>query len=147
MQQMCDAGLLASNRDEDGFGVWRQQTMSRLGEGQSGLLRGSLRRILTIMPIYEYKHPKTGEIFNDIRTFSKMTEPFVAPDGTICPFISWFEAPDAADVVKGNKWSKSTVDKKCEVWEKDPEYVRKCNPKYVRTRSGERIRYNPNSMS
>jgi 23S rRNA maturation-related 3'-5' exoribonuclease YhaM len=35
------------------------------------------------------------------------------------------------------------VDKNAEVWEKDPSYVKKLNPKYVRRRDGVKERYDP----
>ena len=39
------------------------------------------------MPTYEFEHPDTGEIFEDIRRFSEVDEPFIAPDGVVCPRI------------------------------------------------------------
>jgi hypothetical protein len=37
------------------------------------------------IPLYSYIHPKTGEIFEELRLMSKRDEPFIAPDGTPCP--------------------------------------------------------------
>ena len=94
------------------------------------------------MPTYTYKHPKTGEFFEDIRPFSKANEPFIAPDGVRCENVPWWSDPDNCGD-KCKKHSKGLIDKKCEVWEKDSAYVKSVNPKYVRTQSGHRIRYDP----
>lgn len=45
-----------------------------------------------------------------------------------------------------DKRPKGLVDRNCEVWEKDRKYVKSIKPKFVRTRSGKKIRYNPNTM-
>ena len=34
---------------------------------------------------YEYKHPKTEEVFREIREFNDKDRPYEAPDGTMCP--------------------------------------------------------------
>ena len=82
------------------------------------------------MAIYEYIHPKTGEVFEDIRPYKKADMPFVAPDGVKCKrvaisssFCGW----------KGNK----------EVFEMDRDYVKKMKPKYIRFKDGHRERYDP----
>ena len=80
--------------------------------------------------IYVYEHPKTGEKFEVFRKASERDAPFVSPDGIECPRVLF---PSAATI----------VDKNAESWEKDPGWVKKINPKYVRTRSGQRIRYDP----
>lgn len=36
------------------------------------------------MPVYEFQHPKTGEVFEVLRPFSKSGDPYFAPDGTQC---------------------------------------------------------------
>ena len=80
------------------------------------------------MPIYQYKHPDTGEIFEEIRPFRKMDKPFVAPDGKKCKRIFCVE-----NIVgwNGNR----------EVFEADPGYIKKCNPKYVQFQDGHKERY------
>lgn len=81
------------------------------------------------MPIYEYEHPETGEIFEDIRKFADSDKPFISPDGVECKrvevssFTGW----------KGDR----------EVFEMDPGYVKKCKPKYVKFRDGHRERFDP----
>ncbi len=82
------------------------------------------------MPIYVYKHPVTGEEFEVRRTFSQMDEPYLSPDGYACPRIQVFTASKA-------------INKNREVFQVDPDYVKKCNPKYVRFRDGHRERYDP----
>lgn len=82
------------------------------------------------MPIYVYKHPVTGEEFEVRRTFSQIDEPYLSPDGSVCPRIQVFTASKA-------------INKNREVFQVDPDYVKKCNPKYVRFRDGHRERYDP----
>lgn len=81
-------------------------------------------------PIYEYKNPVTGEIFEDIRSYSDMDKPFIAPDGTKCERIF-------TSSIHGWKGDR-------EVFEIDPGYVKKCKPKYVKFRDGHREKYDPN---
>jgi hypothetical protein len=81
------------------------------------------------MPIYVYIHPDTEEEFEDLRTFANMDKPFIATDGKkckrkeICSFNGW----------KTNK----------EVFEADSDFVKKCNPKYVKFHDGHREKYDP----
>jgi hypothetical protein len=82
------------------------------------------------MPIYEFEHPDTGEVFEDLRTFSKMNKPFIAPDGVKCKRL---EVPKS---VKG--WAKNR-----EVFEADPGYVKSCKPKYVQFQDGHKEKYDP----
>lgn len=39
------------------------------------------------MPIYEFKHPKTGEIYEEFRPMSDYKRPLKLADGTICERI------------------------------------------------------------
>ena len=86
------------------------------------------------MPIYVFRHPKTGEEFEEMRSFADREKPFHSPDGWRCDRVLF---PTANAV----------IDKNAEVWEKDPSYVKSLRPKYVRTRSGKRIRYDPTKHS
>ena len=80
------------------------------------------------MPIYIFQHPDTEETFEEIRPFSRIDEPFYAPDGKECKrILSAF----------------TVIDKNAEVWKKDPSYVKHLNPKWIKTRSGQKIRYDP----
>jgi predicted nucleic acid-binding Zn ribbon protein len=81
-----------------------------------------------IVPIYEFEHPETGEIFEEMRKMKDADKPFVAPDGTVCKrIVSNFMGKKA----------------KNEVFEEDGAYVKSCRPKYVKFRDGHRERYDP----
>lgn len=82
------------------------------------------------MPIYVFQHPKTGEQFDEIRSYADIDRPFIAPDGAICERVRY---PSTVGIVNKN----------AEVWEKDSDYVKKCKPKWVRRRDGVRERYDP----
>jgi hypothetical protein len=82
------------------------------------------------MPIYEFKHPETDEIFEDIRPFSKMEDPFIAPDGVECERI---QVPKSLEC-----WAKNR-----EVFEADPAYVKSCRTKYVQFQDGHKEKYDP----
>lgn len=102
-----------------------------------------------------FRHPETGEFFTDQRTLFE-NGPYVAPDGVECPVTT--DRPDDHPINQPLKESKTKKASKVngkvlgvnnktrEVWEVDRDYVRKCNPKYVRTRKGQRVKYDPKSM-
>jgi len=81
-------------------------------------------------PIYEYEHPETGEVFDDIRPVKDRNKPFIAPDGIKCPKR---DIPSAFTGWKGNR----------EVFEMDPGYVKHSKPKYVKFRDGHREKFDP----
>jgi hypothetical protein len=85
------------------------------------------------MPIYQYKHPDTEEIFEEIRKIKDRDKPFIAEDGVKCPRL---EIP--LDI---GYCGRSEKDR--EVFEIDSEYTKKCNPKYVKFRDGHREKYDP----
>ena len=79
-------------------------------------------------PLYEFENQETGEIFEVLRPVKDRNKPFFAPDGKKCKrifsrFHGWMEGR--------------------EIFEMDPAYVKKCAPKYIRTRNNEKIRYDP----
>ena len=80
------------------------------------------------MAIYVFQHPRTKEIFEEFRSFKDINKPFYAPDGTECKRILF---PSPVSISKKNK----------EVFEQDPDYVKKMRPKYVKFRDGHRERY------
>jgi len=84
------------------------------------------------MPLFSYKNPLTGEIFDEIRNFSDSDKPFILEDGTVCDKIPFF-----------NSSPPGLVNVNAEVWQKDPDYIKKMRPKYLRTRSGHRVKYDP----
>ena len=82
------------------------------------------------MPLYKFLNPVTGEVFEELVSVKKCKKPFVLPDGTKCKrLFSGFKG--------------GIINKNAEVFQKDPEYVKKCKPKYVKFRDGHRERYDP----
>ena len=81
------------------------------------------------MPIYEYAHPDTGEIFEDIRKIKDRDNIFMSEDGKKCKRL---------EVSNFTGWKNNR-----EVFEVDADYVKKCNPKYVKFRDGHKERYDP----
>lgn len=91
------------------------------------------------MPIYLFKHPKTGKIFEDIRSFKDFDKPFISPDGETCDRI----IPGTEVNARKRKGRASRAGMKLEVFQADPQYVRRNHPKYVRFRDGHREKYDP----
>jgi hypothetical protein len=87
------------------------------------------------MPTYQYKHPKTGKIFECIRTFSERDKPLISDDGEKCEFVPWY----LTDI----KFQMGIINRNAEVWEKDSDYVKKVHPKYVKYRDGHREKFDP----
>lgn len=79
------------------------------------------------MPTYEFEHPETGEIFEEIRRFDESDKPFIAPDGVSCSRIM--------------SRNITIIDKEQEVFEMDEEYTKISNPKYVKFKDGHKERY------
>lgn len=80
------------------------------------------------MPIYEYQHPITKEIFEVLRPVSEYKKPYISEDGTEC-----------VRVMSGcHGWKADR-----EVFEVDAEYVRKVKPKYIKFNDGHKERYDP----
>ena len=104
------------------------------------------------MPFYLYKHPDTGEVFEDLRPMSRRDDPFVAPDGKECArcrdaeWDSIRAEGDSACTPRGGKLARGLVNRNAEVWEKDPDYARLLCPRRVRLRDGRSVPYNPNTM-
>jgi len=82
------------------------------------------------MPIYQFKHPETEEIFEEMRSFKDMKKTFIAPDGVKCERI---KVPKS---VKG--WRSDR-----EAFEADPHFVKQTNPKYIKFKDGHREKYDP----
>jgi len=88
------------------------------------------------MPIYSYEHPDTGEVFEEIRSFKDCNKSFVLEDGTKCERVLY---PYPTKGTKGP----AIINKNREVFQADPDHVKKCRPKYVRFQDGHRERYDP----
>lgn len=85
------------------------------------------------MPIYSYEHPKTGEIFEEIRTFEDCNKSFILDDGTICERVLFPKTTTGPVIIDINR----------EVFQADSDLVKKMKPKYIRFQDGHRERYDP----
>ena len=85
------------------------------------------------MPVYSYKHPETGEIFEDLRKVKDRNKPYILKDGTKCKKIEFFEEDKAPWGWRSGR----------EVYEVDSAWCKKCRPKYILKNNGERVRYDP----
>lgn len=85
--------------------------------------------------IFHYRHPRTGEIIKrSLPISSNQKKPIILENGAVCEYVPWY-------IIE--KGSIGIVDKNAEVWEKDPDYVRKLNPKFVRRRDGIKEKFDP----
>ena len=84
---------------------------------------------------FRYKNLKTNEIFSEMREFSDRNREYIDKDGSACPRIP--DTGEGARVAPGG-WRKDR-----EIFEQDPEYVKKCKPKYIEFRDGHKERYDP----
>ena len=86
------------------------------------------------MPFYDYKHPKTDEIFTIRRSMKDRKKVYIAPDGEECEFVSFWVSPKKGTVgviTSGGK----------EVFEAFPNDVKKMNPKKIKFRDGHKEKY------
>lgn len=81
-------------------------------------------------PIYEYIHPETNEIYEDMRSCSDRDKPFIAPDGKECKRM---EVPTSFSGWVGDR----------EGFQQDPDFYKKMKPKYVKFKDGHREKYDP----
>lgn len=84
------------------------------------------------MPIYTYKHPITGEVFEDLRLIKDAKKSFIAPDGVKCPYAPFATNKAPAGWVSGR-----------EGFEIDGDFYRKTNPRTVRFRDGHKEKFDP----
>jgi hypothetical protein len=87
------------------------------------------------MPLYTYEHPKTGEVFEELRPLKNRNDPFVSPDGETC--IRIIGSPGYCGRSENDR----------EVFELDRDYCKKMAPKWVKFRDGHREKYDPNKHS
>lgn len=85
---------------------------------------------------YYYKHPETGKMYSDQRLEGFQERPLII-NGIKCEYVPDYVPPKNDNMIFG------IIDKNAEVFQKDPDYVRKCNPKYVTFRDGHKERYDP----
>ncbi len=86
-----------------------------------------------------YKHPKTGAIFSDQRMKGYEENPLIIK-GVSCKLVR-----DYIPSIKktDTNINIAIINKNREVFQADSEYVKKCNPKYVKFQDGHRERYDP----
>ncbi len=82
------------------------------------------------MPLYCYKNPKNNKIIEVIRPMSQSSEPLILDDGTICP------RDINAEHLPNKKQHRGKNHKEAEIWDVDADYLKKANPKTVKTRNG-----------
>jgi hypothetical protein len=84
---------------------------------------------------FRYQNPKTKQVFSEMREFSDKDRDYIDKDGTVCPRVLSAGENNSINI---GIWRKDR-----EVFEADPDYVKGCNPKYVRFQDGHRERYDP----
>ena len=87
---------------------------------------------------FYYKHPKTGKVYSDQRMIGFEMNPYKAPDGIVCELLKDYYSPSK---VKGP--GLCIINKNAEVFQKDRDFVKKCNPKYIKFNDGHRERFDP----
>jgi len=94
---------------------------------------------MATVDFFWYKHPETGEMISDQRMVGFEEKPLIQ-NGVKCELVRDYIPPK----VKTKDLKTVIIDKNAEVFERDPDYVRRCNPKYVQFQDGHKERYNPN---
>ena len=93
-----------------------------------------------IVKFFWYKHPKTGEMLSDQRMEGYETRPLIIK-GVKCELVPDYTPPEkehkSIGVIRMYK------DGQREVWEADPQYIKKVNPRFVKRQDGIIERYDP----
>jgi len=92
-----------------------------------------------MIKFFYYKHPTTGEIFSDQRMMGFENVPYKAKDGVECGLLKGYSPPSEKEI----KSTFGIINKNAEVFQKDRDYVKECNPKYIKFNDGHRERYDP----
>jgi len=87
---------------------------------------------------FYWKHPKTGKIYSDQRLSGFENIPYKTSDGTVCDLLKDYSPPK-----KEQKSSIGIIDKNAEVFQKDRNFIKKCNPRFIKFNDGHRERYDP----
>jgi len=90
------------------------------------------------MPIYIYRHPKTGDLIEELRPMSECKKPLVLADGTICERVFGGE-----QTINNKRRRQYRGVRGHEGFEVDPDYYKALNPKKVRFKDGHTEPYNP----
>lgn len=86
---------------------------------------------------FYYKHPTTGKIYSDQRMIGFEANPYKSSDGIECELLKDYVPP----IKESNAVNIAIINKNREVFEADPEFVKKTNPRYVKFQDGHRERY------
>ena len=83
--------------------------------------------------IFKFKHPKTDEVFSELRNIEDANNKFKAPDGVACkPYGNNINTLKSGIIVNGK-----------EGFEKYPGYYKEMKPKKVKYRDGHSEPYDP----
>lgn len=89
------------------------------------------------MPLYLFKNKENGEIREIFSSFNDRDK----IEGW--EYVPWFSIENT----QCYKQSKGLTDVNAEVWEKEAEYCKRMKPKFVVTKSGQKIKYDSTKMS
>ena len=87
---------------------------------------------------YYYKHPKTEKIYSDLRMKGFEKKPYISPDGEECELLKGYSPPS-----ENKDIGVAIIDKNREVFEADPDFVKKCRPKKIKFQDGHIEKYDP----
>ena len=93
-----------------------------------------------MIKFFWYKHPKTGEMISDQRMVGYEDKSLMV-EGVKCELDRDYKPPEKRHKPLGV--IRVYKDGQRECFEADPQYVKKCNPKYVKLSTGEKVRYDP----
>lgn len=93
---------------------------------------------MNMIRFYWYKHPKTGEMFSDQRMVGYEIKPLLK-QGIECELAPDYEPP----TIERDTFNLAIINKNREVFQADPDLVKKTKPKYVKFQDGHRERYDP----
>ena len=85
---------------------------------------------------YYYQHPNTEKIYSEQRMDGFENKPYISPDGKKCKILK-----DYNPFSNEHKSTFGIINKNAECFEKDPAFVKKCRPKFVRYNDGHREKY------
>jgi len=85
-----------------------------------------------------YKHPESGEMLSDQRMTGYEKKPLVVK-GVKCELVPDYEPP----IKERDEHNLAIINKNREVFQADPDLVKKSRPKYVKFQDGHRERYDP----
>lgn len=93
-----------------------------------------------MVKFYWYKHPKTGKMHSDQRMEGYEERPLIIK-GVKCELVRDYKPPEREFKPLGP--IRIYKDGQREVWQADPDYIKKMNPKFVKYQDGHKERYDP----